>query len=73
GKAPAKLLEARLGRGAILEQVVNDALGREPGRERRMLGLASLETRGRGALGADGGNRVASGSALARCAGPALR
>ncbi|WP_063007268.1 trigger factor [Nocardia kruczakiae] len=26
GKAPAKLLEARLGRGAILEQVVNDAL-----------------------------------------------
>ncbi|MGY2019034.1 trigger factor [Nocardia gipuzkoensis] len=29
GKAPAKLLEARLGRGAILEQVVNDAL---PGR-----------------------------------------
>ncbi|MGW4366838.1 trigger factor [Nocardia takedensis] len=29
GKAPARLLEARLGRGAILEQVVNDAL---PGR-----------------------------------------
>ncbi|MBF6211985.1 trigger factor [Nocardia puris] len=29
GKAPAKLLEARLGRGAILEQVVNDVL---PGR-----------------------------------------
>lgn len=29
GKAPAKLLEARLGRGAVLEQVVNDAL---PGR-----------------------------------------
>ncbi|MFI7665892.1 trigger factor [Nocardia sp. NPDC049526] len=29
GKAPAKLIEARLGRGAILEQVVNDAL---PGR-----------------------------------------
>ncbi|MBF6288771.1 trigger factor [Nocardia cyriacigeorgica] len=26
GKAPAKLLEARLGRGAILEQVVNDVL-----------------------------------------------
>ena len=26
GKAPAKLLEARLGRGAVLEQVVNDAL-----------------------------------------------
>ncbi|MBD0322118.1 MAG: trigger factor [Aldersonia sp.] len=26
GKAPAKLLEARIGRGAILEQVVNDAL-----------------------------------------------
>ncbi|MCX5042796.1 trigger factor [Aldersonia sp. NBC_00410] len=26
GKAPAKLLEARVGRGAILEQVVNDAL-----------------------------------------------
>ncbi|MEV6252807.1 hypothetical protein AB0L97_06060, partial [Nocardia sp. NPDC051911] len=26
--------------------------GREPGRERRMLGLASLESRGRGALGA---------------------
>ncbi|WP_028479593.1 trigger factor [Nocardia sp. CNY236] len=29
GKAPARLLEVRLGRGAILEQVVNDAL---PGR-----------------------------------------
>ncbi|WP_431962660.1 trigger factor [Nocardia sp. bgisy134] len=29
GKAPAKLLEARLGRGAVLEQVVNDVL---PGR-----------------------------------------
>ncbi|WP_430333228.1 trigger factor [Rhodococcus sp. ACT016] len=29
GKAPAKLLEARVGRGAVLEQVVNDAL---PGR-----------------------------------------
>ncbi|WP_433680193.1 trigger factor [Nocardia sp. CA-119907] len=29
GKAPAKLIEARLGRGAILEQVVNDVL---PGR-----------------------------------------
>lgn len=29
GKAPAKLLEARIGRGAVLEQVVNDAL---PGR-----------------------------------------
>ncbi|MGY1980972.1 hypothetical protein, partial [Nocardia gipuzkoensis] len=27
-------------------------LGREPGRERRMLGLASLETRGWGAPGA---------------------
>ena len=26
GKAPAKLLEARIGRGALLEQVVNDAL-----------------------------------------------
>jgi trigger factor len=26
GKAPAKLIEARLGRGAILEQVVNDVL-----------------------------------------------
>ena len=26
GKAPAKLLEARFGRGAVLEQVVNDAL-----------------------------------------------
>jgi trigger factor len=26
GKAPAKLLEARVGRGAVLEQVVNDAL-----------------------------------------------
>ena len=26
GKAPAKLLEARVGRGAILQQVVNDAL-----------------------------------------------
>ncbi|MCX2931500.1 trigger factor [Mycobacterium sp. CVI_P3] len=29
GKAPAKLLEARIGRGAVLQQVVNDAL---PGR-----------------------------------------
>lgn len=29
GKAPVKLLEARIGRGAVLEQVVNDAL---PGR-----------------------------------------
>ncbi|MGK2882239.1 MAG: trigger factor [Mycobacterium sp.] len=26
GKAPAKLLEARIGRGAILDQVINDAL-----------------------------------------------
>lgn len=26
GKAPAKLIEARVGRGAILEQVINDAL-----------------------------------------------
>ncbi len=26
GKAPAKLLEARIGRGTVLEQVVNDAL-----------------------------------------------
>ncbi|MCV7216824.1 trigger factor [Mycobacterium crocinum] len=26
GKAPAKLLEARIGRGAVLQQVVNDAL-----------------------------------------------
>ena len=26
GKAPAKLLEARIGRGAVLEQVVNDAV-----------------------------------------------
>jgi len=26
GKAPAKLIEARVGRGAVLEQVVNDAL-----------------------------------------------
>src|SRR6202048_4656320 len=26
GKAPAKLLEARVGRGAVLEQVVNDAV-----------------------------------------------
>ena len=26
GKAPRKLLEARIGRGAMLEQVVNDAL-----------------------------------------------
>ena len=34
GKAPAKLLEARLGRGAILEQVVNDAL---PARSRSLL------------------------------------
>ncbi|WP_420753722.1 trigger factor [Rhodococcus sp. O3] len=27
GKAPRKLLEARVGRGAVLEQVVNDAIG----------------------------------------------
>ncbi|MFD6451107.1 trigger factor family protein, partial [Nocardia sp. NPDC060220] len=26
GKAPAKLIETRVGRGAVLEQVVNDAL-----------------------------------------------
>jgi trigger factor len=48
GKAPAKLLEARLGRGAVLEQVVNDAL---PGRyteavtatELRPLGQPDIE------------------------------
>ncbi|MCI4675187.1 trigger factor [Candidatus Mycolicibacterium alkanivorans] len=48
GKAPAKLLEARLGRGAVLEQVVNDAL---PGRyseavtttEVRPLGQPNIE------------------------------
>lgn len=48
GKAPAKLLEARVGRGAVLEQVVNDAL---PGRyseavttsELRPLGQPDIE------------------------------
>ncbi|MGW5726707.1 hypothetical protein, partial [Nocardia beijingensis] len=35
-------------------------LGREPGRERRMLGLASLERRGCGALGASVSAHVTS-------------
>lgn len=44
GKAPAKLLEARLGRGAILEQVVNDAL---PGRYSEAVTTADVKVIGR--------------------------
>lgn len=40
GKAPRKLLEARMGRGAVLEQVVNDAL---PGRYSEAVSSASLQ------------------------------
>ncbi|MFR9751614.1 trigger factor [Nocardia sp. 004] len=43
GKAPAKLLEARLGRGAILEQVVNDAL---PGRYSEAVTTAEVKVIG---------------------------
>ncbi|MBU3062780.1 trigger factor [Nocardia sp. NEAU-G5] len=44
GKAPAKLLEARLGRGAILEQVVNDAL---PARYSEAVSAAEVNVIGR--------------------------
>ncbi|MCH9767181.1 MAG: trigger factor [Actinomycetia bacterium] len=40
GKAPRKLLEARVGRGAVLEQVVNDAL---PGRYSEAVTSSSLQ------------------------------
>ncbi|MCH9734918.1 MAG: trigger factor [Actinomycetia bacterium] len=40
GKAPRKLLEARMGRGAVLEQVVNDAL---PGRYSEAVSSSSLQ------------------------------
>ena len=40
GKAPRKLLEARVGRGAVLEQVVNDAL---PARYSEAITLESLQ------------------------------
>ncbi|GGL34440.1 trigger factor [Nocardia jinanensis] len=43
GKAPAKLLEARLGRGAVLEQVVNDAL---PGRYSEAVTTADVKVIG---------------------------
>jgi trigger factor len=43
GKAPAKLLEARIGRGAVLEQVVNDAL---PGRYSEALVATELSPLG---------------------------
>lgn len=43
GKAPARLLEARLGRGAILEQVVNDAL---PGRYSEAVTTAEVKVLG---------------------------
>ncbi len=44
GKAPAKLIEARLGRGAILEQVVNDAL---PARYGEAVSSADVKVIGR--------------------------
>lgn len=44
GKAPAKLIEARLGRGAILEQVVNDAL---PARYDEAVSAAEIKVIGR--------------------------
>lgn len=40
GKAPRKLLEARVGRGAVLEQVVNDAL---PGRYSEAITAEALQ------------------------------
>ncbi|UXA16470.1 trigger factor [Mycobacterium sp. SMC-4] len=43
GKAPRKLLEARVGRGAVLEQVVNDAL---PGRYSEAVASSSLQPLG---------------------------
>ncbi|MFD6161525.1 trigger factor [Nocardia sp. NPDC060256] len=43
GKAPAKLLEARLGRGAVLEQVVNDVL---PGRYSEAVTAADVKVIG---------------------------
>ncbi|MFG1792449.1 trigger factor [Nocardia sp. NPDC049149] len=43
GKAPAKLIEARLGRGAILEQVVNDVL---PGRYSEAVSTAEVKVIG---------------------------
>nr|WP_185757303.1 trigger factor [Nocardia bhagyanarayanae] len=43
GKAPAKLLEARLGRGAVLEQVVNDVL---PGRYSEAVTTAEVKVIG---------------------------
>lgn len=43
GKAPRKLLEARVGRGAVLEQVVNDAL---PGRYSEAVSSSSLQPLG---------------------------
>jgi trigger factor len=43
GKAPAKLLEARVGRGAVLEQVVNDAL---PGRYSEVVATEDLKPLG---------------------------
>ena len=47
GKAPAKLLEARLGRGAVLEQVVNDAL---PGRYSEAVTSAEVRPLGEPAI-----------------------
>lgn len=43
GKAPRKLLEARIGRGAVLEQVVNDAL---PSRYSEAVSSAELQPLG---------------------------
>lgn len=43
GKAPRKLLEARIGRGAVLEQVVNDAL---PSRYSEAVSAAELQPLG---------------------------
>ncbi|MGE2728876.1 trigger factor [Mycolicibacterium vaccae] len=43
GKAPRKLLEARVGRGAVLEQVVNDAL---PARYSEAVASSSLQPLG---------------------------
>ncbi len=43
GKAPAKLLEARVGRGAVLEQVVNDAL---PGKYSEAVTTAEIKVIG---------------------------
>ncbi len=43
GKAPARLLEARVGRGAVLEQVVNDAI---PSRYSEAIAAAELKVLG---------------------------